>query len=224
MKEQLSKGWKLRGYGLGVKTQRAFCIIFLIVGTLFKLSPLETEYMGIDVGAVFLFCSAMIPAQLVMSLDMSQMVQASPYKKKLQISIPAKMTTAGVMIMLGWSIFLQVISCMISGKNFADQGVKLLMTGMWAFVILLFTGVCYKFFVVSMIVMYIFMFGVGMPLEIGLHFFIPKGFIHPLVAIVADIVLVLTGGVIQYGLMKLFYKFPLSKAVFGAAAKRGMNA
>jgi hypothetical protein len=44
------------------------------------------------------------------------------------------------------------------------------------------------------------------------------------VAIVADIVLVLTGGVIQYGLMKLFYKFPLSKAVFGAAAKRGMNA
>lgn len=126
--------------------------------------------------------------------------------------------------MFGWSIFLQVISCMISGKNFADQGVKLLMTGMWAFVILLFTGVCYKFFVVSMIVMYIFMFGVGMPLEIGLHFFIPKGFIHPLVAIVADIVLVLTGGVIQYGLMKLFYKFPLSKAAFGAAAKWGMNA
>lgn len=63
-----------------------------------------------------------------------------------------------------------------------------------------------------------------MPLEIGLHFFIPKGFIHPLVDIVADIVLVLTGGVIQYGLMKLFYKFPLSKAAFGAAAKRGMNA
>ena len=60
-----------------------------------------------------------------------------------------------------------------------------------------------------------------MLLEIGLHFFIPKGFIHPLVA---DIVLVLTGGVIQYGLMKLFYKFPLSKAAFGAAAKRGMNA
>ena len=224
MKEQLSKGWKLRGYGLGAKTQRAFCIIFLIVGTLFKLSPLETEYMGIDVGAVFLFSSAMFPAQLVMSLNMSQMVQASPYKKKLQTSIPAKMTTAGVMIMLGWSIFLQVISCMISGKNFADQGVKLLMTGMWAFVILLFTGVCYKFFVVSMIVMYIFIFGAGMLWEIGLHFFIPKGFIHPLVAIVADIVLVLTGGVIQYGLMKLFYKFPLSKAAFGAAAKRGMNA
>ena len=224
MKEQLSKGWKLRGYGLGAKTQRAFCIIFLIVGTLFKLSPLETEYMGIDVGAVFLFSSAMFPAQLVMSLNMSQMVPASPYTKRLQTSIPAKRTTAGVMIMLGWSIFLQVISCMISGKNFADQGVKLLMTGMWAFVILLFTGVCYKFFVVSMIVMYIFIFGAGMPLEIGLHFFIPKGFIHPLVAIVADIVLVLTGGVIQYGLMKLFYKFPLSKAAFGAAAKRGMNA
>ena len=63
-----------------------------------------------------------------------------------------------------------------------------------------------------------------MLLEIGLHFFIPKGFIHPLVAIVADIVLVLTGGVIQYGLMKLFYKFPLSKVAFGAAIKREMNA
>ena len=126
--------------------------------------------------------------------------------------------------MFGWSIFLQVISCVISGKNFADQGVKLLMTGMWAFVILLFTGVCYKFFVVSLIVIYIFMFGAGMLLKIGLHFFIPKGFIHPLVAIVADIVLVLTGGVIQYGLMKLFYKFPLSKAAFGAAIKREMNA
>ena len=67
-------------------------------------------------------------------------------------------------------------------------------------------------------------FGAGMLLEIGLHFFIPKGFIHPLVAIVADIVLVLTGGVIQYGLMKLFYKFPLSKVAFGVAIKREMNA
>ena len=63
-----------------------------------------------------------------------------------------------------------------------------------------------------------------MLLEIGLHFFIPKGFIHPLVAIVADIVLVLTGGVIQYGLMKLFYKCPLSKVAFGVAIKREMNA
>lgn len=224
MKEQLSKGWKLSGYGLGVKTQRAFCIIFLIVGTLFKLFPLETEYMAIDVGAVFLFCSAMFPAQLVMSLDMSQMVQASPYKKKLQTSIPAKMTTAGILIMFGWSMFLQVISCVITGKNFADQGVKLLMTGMWAFVILLFTGVCYKFFVISMIIMYILVIGAGMLVGIAQQFFIPKGFIHPLVAIVADIVLILTGGVIQYGLMKLFYKFPLSKAAFGAAIKREMNA
>lgn len=119
---------------------------------------------------------------------------------------------------------ISVITTMKAYEELADQGVKLLMTGMLAFVILLFTGICYKFFVVSMIVMYIFMFGAGMLLEIGLHFFIPKGFIHPLVAIVADIVLVLTGGVIQYGLMKLFYKFPLSKAAFGAAAKRGMNA
>lgn len=63
-----------------------------------------------------------------------------------------------------------------------------------------------------------------MLLEIGLHFFIPKRFIHPLVDIVADIVLVLTGGVIQYGLMNLFYKFPLSKVSFGAAIKREMNA
>ena len=68
---------------------------------------------------------------------------------------------------------------MISGKNFADQGVKLLMTGMWAFVMLVFTGVCYNVFVVSMIVMYIFMFGVGMPLEIGLHFLSQRdSFIH----------------------------------------------
>ena len=37
-----------------------------------------------------------------------------------------------------------------------------------------------------------------MLLEIGLHFFYPKGIHSSLVAIVADIVLVLTGGVIQY--------------------------
>lgn len=223
MKEQLSKEWKLGGYGFEVKTQRAFCIIFFIVGTILKLFPVETDHLAIDAGAVFLFSSAMFPAQLVMSLDMSQMVQVSPYKKKLQTSIPAKMTTAGVMIMLGWGIFLQMISCVITGKNFADQGVKLLMTGMWAFVVLFFTGVCYKFFVVSMFIMYILVIGAGLLVGI-VQFLIPKGFIHPLVAIVADIVLVLTGGVIQYGLMKLFYKFPLSKAAFGATAKRGMNA
>lgn len=96
------------------------------------------------------------------------------------------------------------------------------MTGMWAFVILLFTGVCYKFFVVSMIVMYIFMFGVGMPLEIGLHFFIPKGFIHPLVAIVADIVLVLTGGVIHVWTYEaVFISFHCQKVAFVAGYQTG---
>ena len=44
--------------------------------------------------------------------------------------------------------------------------------------------------------------------------------IHPILAVVLDIGLILLGALAEYGITSLFYKFPLSKAAFDAAMKR----
>lgn len=89
---------------------------------------------------------------------------------------------------------------------------------------MIFNGVCYKFFIISVIIMYILMFGLGM--TAGIATFGKGGMmsglvhIHPGLAVVLDIGLILLGALAEYGITSLFYKFPLSKATFGAAMKR----
>ena len=92
------------------------------------------------------------------------------------------------------------------------------------FFLMIFNGICYKFFIISLIIMYILMFGLGM--TAGTATFGKGGLmsgmmhIHPILAVVLDIGLILMGALAEYGIASLFYKFPLSKAAFGAAMKR----
>lgn len=224
MKQEFSKIKKLLKFGIGVKSQIVFSVIFLVAGSLMEIFPVfGSEYMGIDVGAIFLLCSVMFPAQLIMSLGMSQWVQASPYKKKFQTSIPAKMTTFGNVIMFAWSVLLQVISTAMHGKTLADAANHLLLIGIWAFLILIFTGVCYKFFLLSMVVLYAITFLIGMFGGIGMRFLVPQGFFHPVAVIVIDLALILLGGLIQYGISMALYHVPLSKIAFGAAMRRSQG-
>ena len=95
MKKKISDLFCLMKCGLSFKSQVAFGILFLILGSVWEVFPILGEVNMIDMGSVFLFCAVMFPTQMLISLDISEMAQTSPYKKALQTSIPAKISACG---------------------------------------------------------------------------------------------------------------------------------
>ena len=221
MRQELSKAWKMQNYGMGKTGQMVFSIIFFVLGTIVNLFPVF-QSNAMDVGTVFLMCAAMFPAQLVLSTDMAQMVQASPYKKRLQTSMPVRISLACTLAMFGWAVFLQVMSSKIQQTAFSQQGLHILLIGIWAFIMMVFSGVAYKFFLAALLVVYVLMFAAGFGIGINYEAF-EHAAIHPLAAILADLVLIFAGALIQYGLQKLLYKFPLSKYAFGSGMKKEIS-
>ena len=125
--------------------------------------------------------------------------------------------------MLAWATILKGIAY-ATGNISGNLGWQLLQIGIWMSFLMIFNGVCYKFFIISLIIMYSLMFGLGM--SAGMASFGKGGMmsgmvqIHPVLAVVLDIGLILLGALAEYGIASLFYKFPLSKSAFGAAMKR----
>ena len=135
--------------------------MFLILGSVWEVFPILGEVNMIDMGSVFLFCAVMFPTQMLISLDISEMAQTSPYKKALQTSIPAKISACGGLLMLAWATLLKGIAY-ATGNISGNLGWQLLQIGIWMFFLMIFNGVCYKFFIISLIIMYSLMFGLGM--------------------------------------------------------------
>ena len=76
MRDNLMKGWKLARYGVNFKLQLAFMIVFFVIGTVVTLVT-ENTVGVLDTGTVFLLCTAMFPAQMVLSVDLGSFVYGS---------------------------------------------------------------------------------------------------------------------------------------------------
>ena len=101
---------------------------------------------------------------------------------------------------------------------------NLLMTAIFVFIMQVYTGVAYKYFVVSMCVMmvtiYAFMFNSDRIMEKLMSILSSLSLNSFGAVIVIGYVAIVVGGVLEYLLSCLFYKKPLSKMAFGAALKR----
>ncbi len=69
--------------------------MFLILGSVWEVFPILGEVNMIDMGSVFFFAQLCSPTQMLISLDISEMAQTSPYKKALQTSNPQKFQPVG---------------------------------------------------------------------------------------------------------------------------------
>ena len=221
MFEQVKYGLKLVKYGLTFKMQMAFSVIFLVFGAV-------VEYFGRGMnmlGGFYIVLSAMFIIQLIISMDLSTMVQTSPYKKKLQTSIPILTCTPIMLFSYTVVVLIRLYYIYLDparSENPENQGA--VKAGLMAIILLLFfvsayMGVCFKYFLLSLMGLMIVVF------PISFVFNIPRIFEAidkiPTVAIVAaGYVLIIAGQGISYLLTRLTYKKDLSKYAFGAAMKR----
>lgn len=231
---ELKKGWKLAFYGISKTANLVFMAAFAVIGILLEVMTVADQagggghfsgiYTVLDLGAVFLFCAIMLPGQLATSLDVSLLAQASPYKKKLQTDIACALTMWSSLAAMAVIVIIRLIGAAVApGQAEAILG-QLPVAGTIGFVLILFSGVLYKFFVLSMIILYVIVFAGGMGLGILDTMGKFSGMFGSGLPAAASVLLafafVLAGCGLQWLITRAAYKRPLSKYAFGAAAQK----
>jgi hypothetical protein len=216
MFNQIKLGIKLWKYAISAKSQIVCAIIFFLLGAVLEIGDQGTGVIG----GYYIVLSSMFITQLIVSVDFSTMVQASPYKKKLQTSIPVLVSTPVMLVTYTFLALLRVYFFQASSEDESRLEIKsgLLVIGVLLWLSSIYMGICYKYFLAAMVGLCV----VIMPIaSIGTN--LDTGFVEhiPMAAIVAaGYVLILLGQFLAYLLSRLAYRKDLSKYAFGAAMRR----
>ncbi len=212
MLKDLKMGFQLMKYGYKIKMNVIMMVVILAFGIVAEISSKGTSFLG----GFYLMMTGMFAYQLIMSMDISEMVQSSAAKRKLQVGLPV---VASTVVYLASYTFLLVERVILIHQN-PQSKEELLYTLFTILLIMItvyiFSSICYKYFVAGFILFLILFIGVDTGAvilwnngigawlcQIGLGWLAVLGY-----------AVVLLGGGIEYLLGSLLYRKPLSEFAF----------
>lgn len=212
MLKDLKMGFQLMKYGYKIKMNVIMMVVILAFGIVAEISSKGTSFLG----GFYLMMTGMFAYQLIMSMDISEMVQTSAMKRRLQVELPV---VASTVVYLAAYTFLLVERVILIYQN--PQGKEEALYTLFTIVLMMvtiyiFTAICYKYFVAGFILFLILFIGVDTGAvilwnngigawlcQIGLGWLAVLGY-----------AVVLLGGGIEYLLGSLLYRKPLSEFAF----------
>uniref|UniRef100_UPI003FEE7DA3 hypothetical protein n=1 Tax=Roseburia sp. TaxID=2049040 RepID=UPI003FEE7DA3 len=212
MLKDLKMGFQLMKYGYRIKMNVIFMLVILVIGIIVEITSEGTSFLG----GFYLMLTGMFAYQLIMSMDISEMVQTSAMKRRLQVELPV---VASTVVYLAAYTFLLVERVILIYQN--PQGKEEPLYTLFTIVLMMvtiyiFTAICYKYFVAGFILFLILFIGVDTGAvilwnngigawlcQIGLGWLAVLGY-----------AVVLLGGGIEYLLGSLLYRKPLSEFAF----------
>lgn len=205
-------GMKMLRYGYGIKLNCVMggVIIVLAIAAIAlggaTGNNLPAGYMLLVVG--------LLPVQVLVSLNITGMVQASPCKKKLQTSVPALITFSIMTLVYLVDVLASSLMILIRPQSREWMGESLFIMAILLAVTMVYTGVAYKYFWLASLCM-IPIICIG--LTAGLHddrdlldFLTPRGIVFWQAAL-SGLVILAAGALGQYLVSLLVYKVPLDK-------------
>ena len=219
MINDMKLGIRLLRYGFGIKTN----LVLLIVCTAADMLCFALELAGITTpldGYLLLAC-AMVPVQILFSLNAVDIVLASPVRKKLQTSVPAVMSLCATLAAYLIIVLKKAVIILIHPDKTAQSAVMLSFLAFLAAVIMVFTGVLYKSFPAFLVMC----FSLSGFVSFFMMSLLRSDFLgEDMGALVRGAligaVLILAGGALEYVLSILFYKKPVSKKTLGGKLSR----
>lgn len=237
MMNDLKRAWKLIPFGIS-KTFILVCmVVFVVLGIGFEVAAALDAISfrkgvgftsSIDIGAVLLFCTAMFPGQLLSSLDVSLIAQSSSLKKKLQVKLTCLMTLVGNVAVMAVIILIRLAVAARMPENFPEIMAALPSIALMGLLLTVYAGMIYKFFLLSMLLLYAAMMGLGIYTGISLAMSseLPSAewlqALSVTVTIPLSFVLLAVGTGLQYLITNALYKRPFSKNAFGSAGRKLM--
>lgn len=213
-------------YGMSAKQCFGTMILFMVIGIAFEMVTVlgigAYPFGWLDFGALFLYSAAMYPAQILMTLDISGMVQASPYKKQIQTGAMSLASLCGNLAALVILLLIRGLGACIAPERALLIWETFPLIGIMGLGLSIMGALMYKFYILSIIVLAL-IFGTAGSLggfQGGLEAGNDAGLLNsmsPAVAVVFCVIMILLGNAIQYLVVRALYKRPFSKRAFGNA-------
>ena len=219
MIKQLRMGFKLLKFTHGIVSNIASLILIFVIGIWFELAPLfEPSVTGSEhrfifsLGSYFVMMSALFILQMLISLNVSNVVAVSPWKKRIQSSVFSLMAlvTFGITFVLVLVIKYYKYISGISTYTALVEEVMLLPLAI--ILTIVYMAVALKYFVVSSII-----FCIMIPVVMAIQAVGPMvgWFSYEAIsigmAVSLCVVSIFVGVAISYGVLCLLYKKPISK-------------
>lgn len=218
MIESIKMGIKLFRYTWGIKMSLLLAAAFFLIGIVTSTMPVRG--MGV-MSSYLLIVAAMYPAQMLWSLNTADIVQTSPWKKRMQTAIPA--LANGICFFAVYLLVLGIKALQLHANPdvAADIVFELLMDALTILTVMLYYGAAFKMMYLATALFIVFF----MAISFGAQFIRLFGVFDnvPLwAAVCSGFGAIIVGAVLQYGLMLLLYKRPLSKGAQSAGLRKHM--
>lgn len=210
-------------FGLAFKMELFFGILFAVIGIITEFFSKGATF----VGGFYIVLSVFMIFQLILSLDLSTLLQSSGYKRKIQLTfpylvvVPLMLIAFTIVVILHVSFIYTGVDGYSADDNLLMQTQYLLLLGFTLFLTQIYFGLCYKYFLLSTIALVVTI----MPaiLVINVFSFMTDICSSLPLTILLSYILVLAGSALSYLLSACLYRKNLSKSVFQSALKRAMR-
>lgn len=223
MINDLKLGVRMLRYGHSVKANLAGGIMMVVTGLI--LQSLNVASVNAQVpGSIFMLIGSLFPIQVLFSLNMSNFVQASPAKKRMQTSVPAVMSGCSMLAVYLLHVLIAVLLAAINPQLMSYLCSETVVLAFFAIILMLYLSACYKYFWGSAIVFFAAYFYIYTVLGRSRSLFpmLGSGWVSLLLAAAVGIVLIAVGNLLQYGVFCLMYKVPLSKMAQAASLRKSL--
>lgn len=224
MMAQIKMGIKLIRYAFGIKLSAVFIVALTVIGLIIDFMLRGTTFIGV----FFVSLLPMFLVQFLYSICLSNNVGASAWRKRMQTTMPALLAFLANVIVFTVIIIIKMVEIRMFPEESSVILGCLLVVAVLQILLGVYNGLCYKYFALSLIVMYILIFGCSFlggysmvireeSLSVG---FSAPVYHSPAAVVLITYVSIVIGAVLQYVVSLVVYKKPLSKWAQGAAMRK----
>lgn len=234
----MKKNWKIFKLcfkcGLQKRMMLGMAIAFFIFGILFEVLQmteisrmidecLETGVMDIaldfDISGLYLMLVAMYIGQVIISVDVSKLVQSSPYKKKIQTDIPVFSMAFIMFVMMSFLLAMRVIEGLIF--DFEPLYTMLIrdfiVIGILGGMVLIYASLIYKYYFFSLVLVFVTVFPL---IFYGSRVVGKIEFLNSWISVAAGYFFLILGYILSSLVARLVYKKDIEGIVFRNSLSR----
>lgn len=221
MISNLKMGFKIIKFGHGRMSNLIGCIIAIFLGVF--ICGISAVYPSTLPGGYFFMMAEVFAMQLYYSVNISNMVQASPAKKKLMTSVPTALSTFCTLTGYGITLLIiGVVSC-YRPDTLDTACAQIAFTAGLMGVILIYTGAVYKYFVVAscfFIAAFLSFYALYQHSKTWISAVFGGGWKGFALTAAAGLAIILICSCLEYLLFLAFYKAPMAKMAQNTSLRR----
>ena len=217
MLKDIILGFKLVKYGYKLKENIFMLVIFTAIGLFVEIQSKGTSIIG----GLYFMLVGMFTYQLIMSVDVSEYIQTSAMKRKLQLTIPVITSTALYLFIFTFIIIEKCILINMYPENQKMLIMSLVQLELFMLIVFAFSSICYKYFLLGFLLFIVLDFAV----IIISSFLFNTPFASTVLSIpfgvfaVTGYLVIFIGAVLEYIIGSKLYNKPLSQFAFKGLLK-----